>query len=74
MCDANLIVTDVDATWPGTSHDSFVFRNSAIGQAFSGDNRLFPDVSSLSSPIAPTVYVYRYNRSVIQAITCEIHS
>ena len=33
ICDANLRFLDVDASWPGQTHDSFMFRNGHVGMS-----------------------------------------
>ena len=35
VCDANMVVTDLVAKWPGSSHDSFIWRSSGLYQLFS---------------------------------------
>ena len=32
VCDGDLLITDVDCRWPGSSHDGFVLANSTIRQ------------------------------------------
>ncbi|KAF0720277.1 putative nuclease HARBI1, partial [Aphis craccivora] len=41
ICDSKLIIQNIVARWPGSSHDANIFRNSAIKQRF--DNREFKD-------------------------------
>ncbi len=35
VCDASLKITNLVATWPGSTHDPFILTNSALGQQFS---------------------------------------
>jgi hypothetical protein len=35
-CDANLKLTSVDASWPGSVHDSQVFKNSTVYRVLAG--------------------------------------
>ncbi len=35
VCDASLKITNLVAKWPGSTHDSFILTNSALGQQFS---------------------------------------
>ncbi|XP_015371814.1 PREDICTED: putative nuclease HARBI1 [Diuraphis noxia] len=37
ICDANLKIQDIVARWPGSSHDSTIFNNSAIRSKFERD-------------------------------------
>lgn len=41
ICDSKLIIQNIVARWPGSSHDANIFRNSAIKQRF--DNGEFKD-------------------------------
>jgi len=34
VCDADMKVTNVVAKWPGSAHDSFIWRNSSLQQLF----------------------------------------
>jgi len=34
VCDANMRIIDLVAKWPGSTHDSFVWRNSGLHQLF----------------------------------------
>lgn len=61
MCDSNLILLDVVARWPGSSHDSNIFDNSAARRKFEdglvgnglllGDSG-YPSRSYLITPLA----------------------
>ena len=42
ICDANLMFTDVNARWPGSSHDSMVWRNSQVGASLEEVNFINP--------------------------------
>ncbi|KAJ8980659.1 hypothetical protein NQ317_017585, partial [Molorchus minor] len=61
VCDSNNKITDIVARWPGSSHDSHIFRNSAIKVRFErgefGDAILlgdsgYPLTNYLMTPIA----------------------
>ena len=40
VCDANMTFLDVVAKWPGSSHDSFIWKNSSLHTLFeNGYNR-----------------------------------
>lgn len=34
ICDANLLITDVVARWPGSTHDSTIYQNSSRYRKF----------------------------------------
>ena len=40
VCDANCIILDIVAKWPGSCHDAFILENSAICQLFQGGQLL----------------------------------
>ena len=44
MCDADLIFLDVDASAPGSWHDSHIWRLSEIGQGLQAVNFIRPFV------------------------------
>ena len=44
MCDADLVFLDVDATAPGSWHDSNIWRRSQIGQSLQAVNFIRPFV------------------------------
>ena len=44
MCDADLLFLDVDATSPGSCHDSNIWRKSEIGKALQTVNFMRPFV------------------------------
>ncbi len=39
MCDANLSIMDVVARWPGSTHDSFIWRNSFLRHRLSSSHQ-----------------------------------
>ena len=42
ICDARLMFIDVNARWPGSCHDSLVWRNSIIGAGLEEYNFMNP--------------------------------
>ena len=37
ICNANMEFTNVTARWPGGNHDSYILKNSSVGQHFDAD-------------------------------------
>ena len=37
LCSHDLKIFDIDARWPGSSHDSFILRNSTVAQKFENE-------------------------------------
>ena len=43
VCDERLLFTDICVGWPGSVHDSRIFKNSPLGRALISRERVLPD-------------------------------
>lgn len=56
ICDHNCLITDIVARWPGSTHDSYIFTNSSVGQEAQNSNGHWRLLGDSGYPLRPYLF------------------